>query len=682
MLADATTNPLLDLCNPPRFGEVRAHHVGPALDVRVTEAEAALEAALSPDAPRTWEGLIAPIDAAEERLDRAWGPADHLCRVLRDEGMRAVQHEGSARYMAHRMRLNQDERLLRAATTLSAQPLSPERQKVLRDLLRELRMAGVHLPPDEKRRLSEVRVQLERLSATFAEHLTDATDAWRLPLTEAQVAPLPPSLRATARAQALRDAPDAPEGRYALSLHLHALTPFLSHQPDRALREVVYEAHTTLASAGERANGPVVCQTLTLRAELARRLGFASFAEYALQTEMAGSPEEVRTFLLDIADRVQPQAKRELAQLSERARQDGVDSVQRYDLGFYRERIRQDHYGFSDQDLRVYFPLPRVMAGVSQILGRLFGLTLRVQAAGGEPFAWHKDLQLLEITDESGALLARILVDVQVRPGKRTGAWVSGMVPGLPDAQGRREVPLIVLCANFPPAGPDTPCLLSHDNVRTLLHELGHALHHGLSQSRERRAIGTRGVPRDSVELPSKLLEQWVWQPEALSLLSGHLETGQPMPADLLLRMRAARDITRGLDVLRQVELSLFDLDVHHGPPPEDEDGVRRVLAAARARVALVPAPACDRFENMFHHIFAAGYASRYYGYLWAEVLAADAFARFEEEGIWSRPTGDDLRSAILSRGGSAEMMDLFVAFRGRKPTPDALLRQIGCAAA
>lgn len=675
-------NPLLIAGNPPPFARVRAEHVGPALSVCIDEAERVQEEVLSLPGQPGWDELVGPLDEAEGRLELVWVPVDHLARVLKDDPMRAAHREGTPRFVAHQMRVSQDPRLFAALKRLSARgadSLSPARQKVLTDWLRELEVAGVGLPQAERDRCAEIHVSLARLGSRFAENLTDATDAWRLPLSAEQVAPLPARIRQALRARALADDPAAPEGAHAVSAHQHEFTPFLRALPDAALRERAYLGWSTLASAGATDNAPLILETLALRAELAGRLGHRSYAAMTLRSEMAGTPAEVRGFLLDLAQRVRPLAERELELLTQRAGRDGLSKLIRSDIGYYRERLLEERLALRDEELSVWFPLSGVLSGASEIVRRLFGLELSVRSAEGRDYAWDPHVQALELREPDGTLLATILLDPYARPGKRSGAWVSGIVPGLVRPDGEKAPSLVVLCASFPPPAGGRPSMLTHDHVRTLMHELGHALHNALSEVRERRGFGTRGVPRDGVELPSKLMEQWVWRPEALRILSGHVETGEPMPDALLERMRQARDLTRGLDVLRQVELSLFDLELHDREAPGSTAEVRALFERVRETVALVPEPPGERAENLYHHLFSSGYASRYYSYLWSDSLACDVFSRFEEEGIWSRSAGEDLRRRLLAHGGAADMMELFVAFRGRRPSPLPFLRQMGC---
>ena len=690
-----SANPLLSLEGPPRYVDVRPEHVEPAIRARIREVEAALERAVAPGTPRTWRDVVDPLDRADEALDRAWGPVEHLNAVMNSEALREVYRTVKPLVAEHRAKLGQDERLFAALEAVLAQAdaegLDAVQRKILQDALRDLRLQGVALPPAQKERFRELTVELSKLSARFSDNLLDETDAYRLALEDpADLAGLPASALEQARAQALRDDPQAPAGRHTFTLHAPSYMAFMQYARSRPRREELYRAYVTRASgssagasaperskAAEKDNAPLIRRTLVLRREMARLLGFQDYAELSLATKMADSPAQVRQFLLDLAHKTRPFGLKEREELSAFARQkDGLAELQSWDVAYYREALRQERYSFSDEEVREYFPLDRVLSGLFATLERLYGITLRDATAQAPLPTWHADARVLEVR-EGPALVGYMLLDLFARDGKRQGAWMGGCIDRKRRA-GIIELPVAYLVCNFAAPVGGKPSLLRHGEVRTLFHECGHALHHVLTRVDYRQASGISNVPWDGVELPSQFHENWVWQEESLGLLAAHWQTGAPLPKALLGKMLAARNFMSAADMLRQIEFALFDLELHTEFDPEGSEDVHARLEAVRERVALFRPPAYDRFECGFSHIFAGGYAAGYYSYKWAEVLAADAFSRFEEEGIFSPEAGLAFKHHILERGGSEELMRLYVAFRGRQPTAEALLRHSG----
>jgi oligopeptidase A len=678
-------NPLLAADGRPRFGSIRPEHVVPAVEKRVDEWRALLEKLLAAGDSPTWENFVRPLDDAEERIEDAFGPVEHLVHVIHDDAMRDAHRAAQALVTEHGTRRAQDERLFRAFTAVRErdESLTPERRKILDDELRDFRLAGAGLPPAEKERAAAIRLELSRLSVEFAQHVTDSTDEFRLVVErDEDIAGLPDTLVAAAREQAMRDDPSAPSKRWSFTLHAPSTTPFLTHQRNRALRERMYRANVLRATSGKHDNAPLIRRTLALRAEHAKLLGFKNYAEMALVRRMAKTPEEVHAFLVDLAARARPHAMRERDELARMAKErDGVATFERWDLLYYRERLREERYAFSDEETRVYFPLDRVLAGFREVVRRLYGVEIRdcTGAAGFE--TWHPDARVMELRDVGGGpVIGHVFADFFARRGKQSGAWVGGMKARkrLPDGGVQR--PAAYLVCNFSPPGGGKPSLLRHDEARTLFHEFGHALHHVFSKTEDRQFSGTRGVPRDGVEFPSQFLENWIWHAEPLALMSGHVDTGEPLPAALRDKMVAARTYMKAVDVCRQMEFALSDLEIHMTSEPLDERGAHAVFESVRNRVGVFPAPEYDLFENGFLHVFAGGYAAGYYGYAWAEVLAADAFGRFEDEGLFARSAARDFRDKVLAKGGAADFMQLFVDYRGRRPTPDALLRSCGLA--
>lgn len=683
--AAPSVNPLLEQTSlPPRYDRITPADIEPAIRTLVAEANALrdrLVAASEAGETPTWDGFFMPLEEIRERIDHAWSAASNLDSTIGTPDIRKAHREAQTVLTEYRSAAAQDEAVYRACVAIAEGPgagaLSPVHRKILSDVLRTFRTAGVHLGGAAKARAREIRMELAQIGSTVAENVTDDALAFRLVIDDpSKVAGLPAPMVAAARRQALADDAAAPENRWSFTLDGAVVVPFLAQQPDRALRETMARAWGTRASSGPRDNSTHVLRILTLRKELAQILGFANYAEVSLVPKMAESPEQVRAFLLDLVDRALPAARRETESLRELARADGITTLERHDTAYYRDQLRRKLHGFSQEELRPYFPLPKVLEGLGAVLTRIYGVTLRDRTADGVHPTWHPDVRVLEVA-ESGAAIGHVLFDPCARPGKRAGAWVSGCVPRRRLGDGSVQRPVAHLVCNFPAAEPGRPALLSHDEVRTLFHEFGHALHHLLSTVDYSAVSGTHGVPWDGVEFPSQFHENWIWHPDVLALLSGHVDTGAALPTEIGEKLRLSRGFFAASDILRQTELALTDLELHTTFDPAKDD-IRDVLDRVRARVAVVPAQPWDRMENSFLHIFYGGYAAGYYGYKWAEVLAADAFERFEQEGIFSAGTGRAFRDSVLANGGSVDYTELFVRFRGRKPDAAALLRQAG----
>lgn len=679
---EEAANPLLDLSGPARYGAIAPEHVEPAIRAAIADAEAVRDRVLGQGGEPTWAGLVAPLDDAEERVERAWSAVSNLDATIGSEGIREAHRTAQALVTEHAARAGQDERLFRALERIarSADALDAAQRKILADDLRDFRLAGVALPPEAKARSRAIRAELASLGSSFADHVTDDTRDFRLVVEDpADVEGLPPTALAAARELARSDDPSAPEARWSFTHDHGSFGPFMAFQRNRALREHMMRTHSRRATQGARDNTPLIPKILSLRRELAGLLGFANYAELSLAPKMAPSPGEVRRFLHDLCARARPQALREYEELCALARtEDGLERVERHDLRYYAERVRRRRFGFSQEDLRPYFPLPKVVAGLGEVVRRLYGVELRDRTADGVVPTWHPDVRVLEAT-ERGEVLGHVLFDPYARPGKRGGAWVSGSVSRKRRRDGSVQRPVAHLVCNFPSPVGGRPALLSHDDVRTLFHEAGHALHHLLTTVDYRAAAGIAGVPWDGVEFPSQFHENWIWDPESLAIVSGHVETGEPLPREKLDQVLGARKFLAGIDLLRQCELALVDLELHTGFDPS-KDSVSELVADVRRRTGVVPEMEGDRFENAFLHVFSGGYAAGYYGYKWAEVLAADAFSRFEEEGIFSEAAARDFRRTVLAKGGSEDFLDIFRQFRGRAPAATALLRQSGIA--
>jgi oligopeptidase A len=683
MTTDVTANPLLSMDGLPPFSQIRPEHVEPAIDFLLADNRQRIEVLLDGLGTPTWDALVAPIEEWEDRLSRAWSPVGHLNAVMNNEALRSAYNACLPKLSDYATEMGQNARLFRAyeAVAQSAAALDEGQRKVLENALRDFHLSGIDLPAEQKARFKAISQELSQLTSKFEENLLDATNAWSKQITdESELAGLPPSAKDLARQTAeQRDL----QG-WLLTLDFPSYYPVLTYADDRGLRRELYEAYHTRASergphAGQFDNTAAMERILALRHELAQLLGFSNYAERSLAKKMARSTADVVAFLEDLARRSRPQAEREMAELTAFARErDGLEALEAWDVAYYSEKLREQRYAFSQEEVRPYFPATRVVPGLFAVAERLFGVTIR--EVGGVD-VWHPDVRFYEIRYPAGELRGQFYLDLYARPKKRGGAWMD-------DCRGRMrhgehlQTPVAYLTCNFTPPVGGKPSLLTHDEVETLFHEFGHGLHHMLTGVDYPPVAGINGVAWDAVELPSQFLENWCWEREALDLIAGHFETGAPIPDDLYRRMKAAKNFQSAMQMVRQLEFALFDFRLHLGYDPARGGRVYDTLDAVRREVAVVRYPELNRMPHGFSHIFAGGYAAGYYSYKWAEVLSADAFSLFEERGVFDPDTGRSFRENILERGGSRDAMDLFVAFRGREPRIDALLRHSGIAEA
>ncbi len=680
-------NPLLDSLDLPRFAEVTPEMIVPALDeairsheavvARVTEARPPASAPAAP-APAAFADAWMPLERADRVLDALWSTVSHLHAVADTPELRAAYAEGQAKLVENAMKVAQNHELyevldgLAAAPDFAALPLAD--QVAVTHAIRDFKLAGVALPPEQRAHFAEMSVELSSLSHEFASAVLDATDAWEEHVTdEALLAGLSEPDKAmfaeAARAKGL-------EG-WLVTLQYPSVTAILTFAENRDLRARLYEAFNTRASdrgphAGRFDNSARIARILELRRECAALLGFAGTVDWLLATRMAKSADEVLHFLRDLAARAKPFAEQEMAELRAFAATElGIADLQPWDVGFAADRLRQARYAVDEQAIRAYFPVERVMEGWQALLRRLFGIRL---AARDDVQLYHHDARYYDVVDEDGAVFAGLYLDLHARSAKRGGAWMAQARPRLHDG-GEIGVPVAYLVCNFAPKGGETPSLLSHGDVTTLLHETGHCLHHLFTGVDRPSIAGTNGFEWDAVELPSQLMEDFAWDREVLTAMSGHYRTGEPLPDEQFDRLTAARHFQSGMFIVRQIEFGLFDMLLHRGALGDDPV---LVMQAARAEVAVIHPPEWNRFSHGFSHIFAGGYAAGYYSYLWAEVLAADAFERFAEAGLVDRATGDLLRREVLSRGATRPAAESFRAFRGRDADPQAMLRRRG----
>ncbi|MDC7825953.1 oligopeptidase A [Pseudomonas sp. BLCC-B13] len=672
-------NPLLQDFDLPPYSQIKPEHVEPAVEQVLADSRVAIAELLkTQQASPSWDGLVLALDELNARLGRAWGPVSHLNAVCNNAELRAAYEACLPKLSEYWTEMGQNKPLFEAYDALAKSPAAAgfdvAQKTILDHALRDFRLSGIDLPAEQQKRYGEIQMKLSELASRFSNQLLDATQAWTKHITdEAALAGLTDS----AKAQMAQAAQAKELDGWLITLEFPSYYAVMTYADDRALREEVYTAYCTRASdqgpnAGQHDNGPVMAEILDLRQELARLLGFAHYSELSLASKMAESTEQVLHFLRDLAVRSKPFAEQDLAELKAFAAEQGVNDLQSWDVGYFSEKLRQQRYSISQEEVRAWFPIDKVLSGLFAIVQKLYGIEINELK---EFDTWHPDVRLFEIR-ENGAHVGRFFFDLYARANKRGGAWMDGARDKRRAADGSLVSPVANLVCNFTPAVGGKPALLTHDEVTTLFHEFGHGLHHLLTRVEHAGASGINGVAWDAVELPSQFMENWCWEPEGLALISGHYETGEALPQALLDKMLAAKNFQSGLMMVRQLEFSLFDFELHatHG----DGRSVLQVLEGIRDEVAVVRPPAFNRFANSFAHIFAGGYAAGYYSYKWAEVLSADAFSRFEEEGVLNPATGRAFREAILARGGSQEPMVLFVDFRGREPSIDALLRHLG----
>jgi len=670
-------NPLLDLAGLPAFSAIRPAHVEPAVRAIIEASRARVEEILAAAQPPRWDNLVVPLEALEQKLARAWAPVGHLNAVQNTEALRQAYNACLPLLSDYSSELGQHEGLFRAFGQVLAEEgerLGPAQRKILEDALRDFRLAGVALAPEPRARFRQIMQELSSLGAKFEENLLDATQAWRLEVNdEARLAGLPEDARERARQAARNRGLDG----WVLTLDFPCYHAVMCHALDRELRREFYEAWVTRASdlgptGGRFDNSTVMEAILRLRHEAATILGFENYAALSLETKMASSVDEVGGFLEDLAGRSRAAATAEL----EAVRQFAGQPLEAWDIAFWSERLREHAYEVSDEELRPYFPADRVMAGLFDTVEQLFGI--RVAPEGGVD-TWHPEVGFFRIEDADGAPLGHLYTDLYAREQKRGGAWMDECVRRAKLGD-ETALPVAFLVCNFMPPVGDRPGLLAHDDVVTLFHELGHCLHHLLTRVDWPSAAGINGVAWDAVELPSQFLENFAWHPTVIEKLSGHYRTGEPLPQTLLERLVASRNFQSAMQMLRQVEFALFDIRLH-ARGAIDISGVLAEVEAVRREVAVVTYPDFNRFAHGFSHIFGGGYAAGYYSYKWAEVLSADAFSLFEENGVMDPVAGRRFRECILEVGSSVDALDAFIAFRGRPPEPGALLRLAGITA-
>jgi oligopeptidase A len=679
-----SSNPLLADSALPAFSKIEPGQVLPAIETVLADYRTAIDAVVADTRPRSFANVLQPQEILENRLERTWSPASHLHAVADSETLRAAYAQALEKITEHATELGQNRGLYAAVRSVERDAdfaaLPRPARTLVEHALRDFRLSGVALEEPARSRFREIANTLARLSNEFENAILDATEAWSEAIADE---PALAGLSETDRALLHEYAREAGRDGWLVTLKQPSVQAVLTYADDRALRARVYAAYQTRASdqgphAGRFDNSQRIDEIVALRHEAAQLLGFANSAEESLATKMAGTPARVLAFLHDLAARAKPVAERELAELQTFARAElAIDDLQPWDIAYAAEKLRERKYALSEEELKPYFPLPAVIAGLFAITERVFGVRL---AARDGVDVWHPDVRFYDVLDAGGRVIAGAYVDLYARSGKRGGAWMDVCRSRFRNGA-TTHLPIAYLTCNFAPPTPERPSLLTHDDVTTLFHEFGHGLHHLLTEIDFPSVAGISGVEWDAVELPSQFMENFAWQREALALFARHWQTGAALPDDLFARMLAAKHFHAGLFLVRQLEFGLFDFRLHLEYVPALGARVMELLDEVRREVAVVTPPAWQRMPHSFGHIFAGGYAAGYYSYLWAELLSADAFGRFEEAGVFDRASGDAFRRSILAIGGSRPALESFVEFRGREPTPDALLRSYGLAA-
>ncbi|MBA6336329.1 MULTISPECIES: oligopeptidase A [unclassified Colwellia] len=677
------SNPLLTVSDLPQFSQIKPEHIKPAVEHAIAECKKVIAAVLE-EKTFTWANLVMPTDEADDTLSKLWSPVSHMNSVVNSDKLRDAyesclpllseystfvgQHQGL--YQAYQQFANSDE----------YSQLNIPQKKVIENALRDFKLSGIALNDNDKKRYGEIVTRLSELSSTFGNNVLDATHAYSVNITDkSELTGLPDS----AIEAAAELAKEQEKQGWLFTLDIPSYLPVMTYCSNATLREQLYRGFVTRASdqgpnAGKFDNSDIMNELLLLRHELAQLLGFNNFAEKSIATKMASSTTEVLDFLENLAVKSKVQGQQDLDEVKAFAEKEfNQTDLQAWDLPYYSEKLKQSRYAISDEECRPYFPEEKVVAGLFEVVHRLFGMTIN-QVANID--TWHKDVKFYQVYDRDNNLRGRFYLDLYARAHKRGGAWMDDCKSRRELANGDIQYPVAYLTCNFNKPIGDKPALFTHDEVVTLFHEFGHGIHHMLTQINTSGVSGIDGVPWDAVELPSQFLENWCWQPEALAFISGHYQTGEPLPQAMLDKMLAAKNYQSAMQMLRQLEFSIFDFKMHKDyQPAQDNSGyIQQTLNQVREEYSVLKAADFNRFQHGFGHIFGGGYSAGYYSYKWAEVLSADAFSRFEEEGIFNPKVGNDFLTNILEKGGSQEPSVLFKAFRGREPEIDALLRHCG----
>jgi oligopeptidase A len=671
-------NPLLDFSGLPRFAELKPEHVAPAVDQLLADGRATIERVTA--APVTWDAFVAPLEDANERIGRVWGQVAHLHAVLDSPELREAYNANLPKVTQYWTELGQNQALFEKYKALAASAefakLSRPRKRIVDNALRDFRLGGAELPAEKKARFAKIQEELARLGSRFSENLLDATKAFSIVVDESRIGGIPGDVL-----DAAREAAEKEDKRgWKFTLHAPSYMPVMQYAHDRKLRETMYRESVTRASEfgkPEWDNTPLVARIVELRRELAQLLGYKNYAEVSLVPKMADSPQQVLGFLEDLTRRARPFAEKDVAELREFARRElGLEKLEAWDVGYASEKLRVKRYAFSEQEVKQYFPEEVAVQGLFRVAETLYGI--RIERA--EAPRWHEDVRFYEIRDGAGALVGQFYMDLYARDTKRGGAWMDDAIARRRKGTGV-QTPVAYLTCNFSRPVGGRPATFTHDEVLTLFHEFGHGLHHLLTRVDDLGVSGLNGVEWDAVELPSQFMENFCWEWDVLRHMTHHVDTGEPLPRELFDKMLAAKNFQSGLAMLRQLEFAVFDMRLHSDFDPASRKSALQLLEEVRSHIAVLRPPAYNRFPNSFSHIFAGGYAAGYYSYKWAEVLSADAYSFFEENGVLNPIAGQRFRDEVLAVGGSRPAAESFRAFRGREPTVDALLRHNGMTA-
>ncbi len=680
-MTDLQHNPLLNFSGLPKFDQIRAEHVEPAIDHLIVSSRNCIdELAISNDVP-TWANFAKPLEDIEEMLSRAWSQVGHMNSVVNSPELREAYNASLPKLTDFYSDLGQDERLYAKFRTLrnseEFNTLNDAQQKIIENELRDFRLGGAELPEEEKIRFKAIQESLSKITTKFEENLLDTVNDFAyfvLDISELKGTPEDVIQAAQEAATA-----EAKEG-YKFTLHFPSYMPVLQYCENRNLRELLYRAYATRASEFGKSdwdNTPLIKEILKLRREAAQLLDYKSYAEMSLATKMADTPAEVTSFLDGLAQRAKPFAKSDMQELTEYASKLGINEMQAWDIAFVSEKLREDKYAFSDQEVKQYFPEAQVLLGLFKVVETIFGVHVKkVQAP-----VWHSDAAFYEIGDKHGKVIGQFYLDLYARNNKRGGAWMDEAITRRKQAKNNIVTPVAYLTCNFSAPVGNKPALFTHDEVITMFHEFGHGLHHMLTQVDDYGVSGIKGVEWDAVELPSQFMENFCWEWDVIRHMTKHVETGASLPRELFDKMVAAKNFQAGMQTVRQIEFSLFDMRLHDEFNPDEKSTALDLIEKVRDEVAVVRPPKWNRFPNGFSHIFAGGYAAGYYSYKWAEVLSADAYSMFEENGVLCAETGQRFWHEILAKGGSRPALESFVAFRGRAPDIEALLRHNGMTA-
>ncbi len=673
-------NPLLDFSGLPQFDRIQPEHITPALDTLIQQGKQTIEQLAISDAAPTWQNFAEPLEQIEEKLSRAWSQVGHMNAVVNSPALREAYNDNLPKLTDFYSDLAQDERLYNKFKALKASreyaSLTQAQKKIIDNEIRDFKLGGAELPPAQKQRFKQIQEQLSKLTTKFEENIMDTVDAFQhIEADTAHLSGIPQDALAAAK----QAAETVGQSGYLFTLHFPSYMPVLQYADHRPLRESLYRAYATRASElGEAKwdNSGLMQEILALRHEAAVMLGFSNYAEMSLATKMADSPQQVIDFLQNLAQRAKPYAQQDMQELQTYAAKLGISDMQAWDVAYVSEKLREQKYAYLDQEVKQYFPEAKVLQGLFKVVESIF----KVQVRKTQAPVWHTDASFYEIRDQQQQLIGQFYLDLYARNNKRGGAWMDEAITRRVH-DGQLTTPVAYLTCNFSAPVGDKPALFTHDEVITLFHEFGHGLHHMLTRVESYGVSGIKGVEWDAVELPSQFMENFCWEWDVVKHMTSHVDSGEPLPRSLFDKMIAAKNFQSGMQTVRQIEFSLFDMRLHHEYRDHNRIDVLQLIEQVRDQVAVVRPPKWNRFPHAFSHIFAGGYAAGYYSYKWAEVLSADAYSMFEENGVLCAETGQRFWHEILAQGGSRPAMESFVAFRGRTPDIEALLRHHGMSA-